>query len=191
MSYPTSLQHLDILLSGYFNIAYDMPSSAACCRSAACARAAAVQPAVRLAPAVCLHSAVALELVAGQMWATLQPVQLEDCGTFCPGGKTPGSGPSGQLVVPPRLLGELGRFGLGRLEPRPQDQRHRHPVKDGEGGLRAGLGRPGQTSRQPDVKSSATLAGPSLLQARAWLKRGAGLQWGNPGRRPGAGGLIA
>jgi hypothetical protein len=53
----------------------------------------------RLAAAVCLHIAVALELVAGQR-ATFQPVQ--DCGTRCPGGTTPGSGPSGQLVVPPR-----------------------------------------------------------------------------------------
>jgi hypothetical protein len=44
-------------------------------------------------------------------------------------------------------------------EPRPQGQRHRHPVKDEEGGPRAGLGRPGQTSQQPDAKSSATLAG--------------------------------
>jgi hypothetical protein len=60
-----------------------------------------------------LHIAVALELVAGQTWATLQP--LQDCGTRCPGGTTPGSGPSGQLVVPPRLLVELGRSGLGRL----------------------------------------------------------------------------
>ncbi len=67
----------------------------------------------RLAAAVCLHIAVALELVAGQTWATLQPVQ--DCGTRCPGCTTPGSGPSGQLVVPPRLLGELGRFGLARV----------------------------------------------------------------------------
>jgi hypothetical protein len=41
---------------------------------------------------------------------------------------------------------------------------HRHPLKDGEGGPRAGLCRPGQTSRQPDAKSSATLAGPSLLR---------------------------
>ncbi len=45
------------------------------------------------------------------------------------------------------------------LEPRPQGQRHSHPVKDEEGGQRAGLGRQGQTSRQPDAKSSATLAG--------------------------------
>jgi hypothetical protein len=67
----------------------------------------------RLAAAVSLHIAVALdsELVAGQAWATLQPVQ--DCGTRCLGGTTPGSGPSGQLVVPPCLLGELGSFGLG------------------------------------------------------------------------------
>ncbi len=68
---------------------------------------------VLLAAAVCLHIAVALELVAGQTWATPQPVQ--DCGTRCPGGTDPGNGPSGQLVVPPRLLWELDRFGLGRL----------------------------------------------------------------------------
>ncbi len=92
----------------------------------------------RLAAAVCLHTAVALELVAGQTWATLQPVQ--DCGTRCPGGTTPGSGPSGQLVVRPRLLGELGRCPVLRI------RAHRHPLKDGEGGQRAGLGRPGQTS---------------------------------------------
>ncbi len=81
------------------------------------------------------------------------------------------------------------RFGPTR-SPVLRIRAHCHPLKDGEGGPRAGLGRPGQTSRQPDAKSSATLAGPSLLRARARLKKGAGPQWGNPGRRPGAGGLI-
>jgi len=57
---------------------------------------------VRLAAAVCLHIAVALELVAGQTWATLQPDQ--DCGTSCPCGTALRNGPSGQLVVPPQKI---------------------------------------------------------------------------------------
>jgi hypothetical protein len=59
---------------------------------------------VRLAAAVCLHIAVAYELVAGQTMATLQPDK--DCGARCPGGTALRNGPSGQSVVPPRLLGE-------------------------------------------------------------------------------------
>ena len=39
---------------------------------------------VRLAAAVRLRIAVALELVAGQTWAPLQPGR--DCGTHCPSG---------------------------------------------------------------------------------------------------------
>ncbi len=97
---------------------------------------------------------------------------------------------------PSTLARGVGQFRFGPTwSPVLRISAHRHPVKDGpvkdgEGGPRAGLGCPGQTSRQRDAKSSAILAGPSLLRARARLKRGAGPQWGNPGRRPGVGGLI-
>ncbi len=64
-------------------------------------------------------------------------------------------------------------------------------VKDGEGGLLAGLSRPGQISLQPDDKSSAMLTATSFPWARARAERGAGSQWGNPGRRPGTGGLTS
>ncbi len=39
---------------------------------------------LRIASAMRLRIAVALELVAGQTWALLQPGR--DCGTHCPGG---------------------------------------------------------------------------------------------------------
>ena len=65
------------------------------------------------------------------------------------------------------------------------------PVKDGEGGQRAGPIRQGQTYRQPDAKGSASWLEPSPHQALAWLEKGARPQWGNPGLRPGAGGLTS
>jgi hypothetical protein len=103
-----------------------------------------------------LYIAVALELVAGQTWATLQPDQ--DCGTRCPGGTALRNGLSGRLSLH-ACSGSRAASVWADSEPRPQDQRQRRPPKDGEGGPRAGLGRPGQTSRQPDAKSSAMLAG--------------------------------
>ncbi len=65
---------------------------------------------VRLAAAVCWNIAGALELVAGQMWATFQPDQ--DCGTCCPGGMALRNDPSGQSVVP-TLAGTLTPLGPG------------------------------------------------------------------------------
>ncbi len=57
-----------------------------------------------------MHIAVALE------WTDVgDPSTRSSFGTRCSGSTTPGSGLSGRLVVPPRLLGELGCFGLGRL----------------------------------------------------------------------------
>ena len=93
-----------------------------------------------------------------------------------------------QSVVPPRLLGVLSSCGIGQTW---------IPVsfsailvKDREGGQLTGLSRPGQPSRQPDAKSSATLVAPFTTPGPGPAGNEAGPQWENPGRRPGAGGLT-
>jgi hypothetical protein len=65
-------------------------------------------------------------------------------------------------------------------EPRPQDPRLSHPLKDREGGPLAGLGRPGQTSRQPDAKSSAMLAGTLTPQGPGPAGKGSRTPLGKP-----------
>jgi hypothetical protein len=82
--------------------------------------------------------------------------------------------PQRPVGCPSTLARGVGAFLFGATRsPVLRIRAHSHPFKDGEGGPRAGLGRPGQTFRQPDAKSSARLAGPSLLRARARLNRGA------------------
>jgi hypothetical protein len=56
---------------------------------------------VRLAAAGCSHTAVALELVAGQTWALLQPGR--DCGTHCLGGTVYTEGVRGTAPAASRL----------------------------------------------------------------------------------------
>ncbi len=84
-----------------------------------------------------LRIAVALELVAGQTWALLQPGR--DCGTHCPGGTVHtdcvrGTAPAVSWLSLHARPVRLGASAQADSETRPQDQRQRHPVKDGEGG---------------------------------------------------------
>jgi hypothetical protein len=90
--------------------------------------------------------------VAGQTWATLQP---EPAGLAT---RLSGTAPAASLLSLHACSGSRDASVWADSEPCPQDQRQRYPLKDGEGGPLAGLGRPGQSSLQPDAKSSATLA---------------------------------
>ena len=68
-----------------------------------------------------------------------------------------GERPQRPVGCPTTLARGVGLFRFGPTQsPVLRIRTHRRPLKDGEGGQRAGLGRPGQTSRQPNAKSSAT-----------------------------------
>ena len=75
-------------------------------------------------------------------------------------------------------------------EPSHQDQRQCHP-RERQRKAR-GLDLVARDKPPDNLMPRAVLRWlePSLLWARARLERGAGPQWGNPGRRPGAGGLT-
>jgi hypothetical protein len=75
---------------------------------------------VRLAAAVRLRIAVALELVAGQTWAHLQPGR--DRGTHCPGGtvhteRVRGTAPAANRLSPHARPGRLGASAQADSEP--------------------------------------------------------------------------
>jgi hypothetical protein len=156
---------------------------------------------------MCLHIAVALEIVAGQMWATLQTDQVG--GSHCPGGTAHAACVRGTAPAASRLSLHAcsgGRIASAQadLESSPQDRRQRHPSESRRGGNRgldsvARVTPPGNLTpraapcRGHNLMPRAALRRlqPSLARARARAERGAGPQWGNPGRSLGAGGLTS
>ncbi len=108
--------------------------------------------------------------------------------------RLPGAAPAASWLSLHACSGSWAVSVWADSEPSPQDPRTSPSFERRRGRPAGWTWSPGTNlptaSRQPDAKRSATLAGPSLLRARARLKRGAGPQWGNPGRRSGAGGLI-
>jgi hypothetical protein len=103
--------------------------------------------------------------------------RLWDQAIRCPGGTTPGSGPSGQLVVPQRLLGSWAVSVWADSEPRPQDPRTLPSSERWRGRPAGWTWLPGTnlptTRCQEQCYAGWTLTSP----ARAQLKRGAGPQW--------------
>ncbi len=91
-----------------------------------------------------------------------------------------GMAPAASLLSLHACSGSRAASVWADSEPRPQHQRQLHPQKDGEGGQRAGLGRPGQTSRQPDAKSSSTLAGTLTPPGPGPIGKGSRIPVGKP-----------
>jgi hypothetical protein len=144
-----------------------------------------------LAAAMRLRFAVALELVAGQTWATLRPDL--DCGTHCPGGTAYTECVRGTASAASRLSlhARSGRWAVSAQadsEPRPQDQRQCHPRERRRGRTR-GLDSVARDIPPDNLMPRAALRWlqPSLHRARARAVRRAGPLRENPGRRLGRG----